>query len=87
MELTELCFAGVAGQARAVRNGEVSARDLVAEHLRRIERLDPRLGAFRLVFAEQALEQAAALDGRADEDLPLRGVDRKSTRLNSSHQI
>ncbi|HEX7305037.1 amidase [Lentzea sp.] len=73
MELTELCFAGVARQAQAVRSGEVTARDLVAEHLRRIDRLDPRLNAFRLVFAEQALADADRLDA-SGEDLPLRGV-------------
>ncbi|HUQ57606.1 amidase [Lentzea sp.] len=73
MELTELCFAGVVRQAHAVRSGEVTARDLVAEHLRRIERLDPRLNAFRLVFAEQALAEAERADA-SGQDLPLRGV-------------
>ncbi|MDT7784590.1 MAG: hypothetical protein QOF58_3009, partial [Pseudonocardiales bacterium] len=47
MELTELWFAGVARQARAVRSGEVTARELVAGHLDRIARLDPQLNAFR----------------------------------------
>ncbi|NGY64865.1 amidase [Lentzea sp. NEAU-D13] len=76
MELTELCFAGVARQAHAVRSGEVTARDLVAEHLRRIERVDPQLNAFRLVFAEKALAEAEQADARraAGEDLPLPGV-------------
>ncbi|USX54293.1 amidase [Lentzea sp. HUAS12] len=73
-ELSELCFAGVAAQAHAVRSGQVSARELVAEHLRRIERIDPGLNAFRLVFAEQALEEAARLDAHGSDDLPLRGV-------------
>ncbi|MFI6102209.1 amidase [Lentzea sp. NPDC051213] len=76
MELTELCFAGVARQADAIRSGEVSSRDLVAEHLGRIERVDPQLNAFRLVFAEQALAQAEQADARraAGEDAPLLGV-------------
>lgn len=76
MELTELCFAGVARQAQAVRSGEVSARDLLAEHLRRIERIDPQLNAFRLVFAEKAEADASRADERraAGEDLPLLGV-------------
>ncbi|SER03431.1 amidase [Lentzea xinjiangensis] len=76
MELTELCFAGVARQAHAVRSGEVTAAELVAEHLSRIERVDPQLNAFRLVFTEQAQAQARAVDARraAGEDLPLAGV-------------
>ncbi|MCG8927166.1 amidase family protein [Lentzea sp. CC55] len=76
MELTQLCFAGVARQAHAVRSGEVTARELVLEHLRRIERIDPKLNAFRLVFTEQALAQAERADARraAGEDLPLLGV-------------
>ncbi|WP_434444680.1 amidase [Lentzea sp. E54] len=76
MELTELCFAGVARQAQAVRSGEVSARDLLAEHLRRIERIDPRLNAFRLVFTDKAQADAARADElrAAGEDLPLLGV-------------
>ena len=74
MELTELCFAGVARQAHAVRSGEVTARDLVTEHLRRIERVDPQLNAFRLVFAEKALAEAEQADARRAEDLPLLGV-------------
>ncbi|MFD5829704.1 amidase [Lentzea sp. NPDC060358] len=73
MELTELCFAGVVRQAQAVRSGEVSARDLLTAHLRRIDRLDPRLGAFRVVFAESALAEADRLDA-SGEDLPLKGV-------------
>ncbi|NKE63328.1 transporter, partial [Lentzea sp. PSKA42] len=76
MELTELCFAGAARQAHAVRSGEVSARDLVAEHLGRIERVEPQLNAFRLVFAEKAMAEAERADERAaaGEDLPLLGV-------------
>jgi amidase len=76
MELTELCFAGAARQAQAVRSGEVSARDLVSGHLGRIERVDPQLNAFRLVFAEKALAEAERADARraAGEDLPLLGV-------------
>ncbi|MEU7478757.1 amidase [Lentzea sp. NPDC042327] len=69
----ELVFAGVAGQAAAIRAGEVTSRELVRRHLERIERLDPVLRAFRVVFAEQALAEADAAD-RCDADLPLRGV-------------
>src|SRR4051794_14924789 len=44
----------LAEQARMVRDGEVSSRELVEQSLERIERLDPKLNAFRCVMAEQA---------------------------------
>ncbi|GLZ28340.1 putative amidase AmiB2 [Lentzea sp. NBRC 105346] len=74
MDLTEICFAGAARQAELLRAGEVSSRDLVAEYLSRIDRFDPRLNAFRLVFADEALAAAASADERRGEDLPLLGV-------------
>ncbi len=61
--------------ARAVRTGQVSARDVVAAHLDHIARVDPAIGAFRTVRAEQALAEADAVDVRADRyALPLAGV-------------
>jgi amidase len=59
----DLAFAGVVRQAELVRSGEVSPRELVELSLSRIERLNPKLNAFRTVYAEKALleaEQAAA---------------------------
>ena len=58
----ELAFAGAAEQARMVREGEVSALELVELSLGRIEKLDPRLNAFRVVLAERARETAASAD-------------------------
>jgi amidase len=61
--------------ARAVRTGKASAREVVAEHLAHIERVDPTIGAFRTVRVEQALLEAEAVDTRADRyALPLAGV-------------
>ena len=51
MAETGVAFAGVARQAEMVRAGEVSPRELVELYLERIERLDPELNAFRVVFA------------------------------------
>jgi amidase len=72
----DLAFAGVARQAELVRAKEVSPRELVELYLRRIERLDPELNAFRRVFAEQALTEADQAAGRAGAggDRPLLGV-------------
>ncbi len=57
-ERRELAFAGVARQAELVRARDVSPRELVETALERIERLDPQLNAFRVVFAERALAEA-----------------------------
>ena len=61
--------------AAAVRAGQLSAVDVVRGHLDRIERLDPRLGAFRAVRTERALAEAEQLAARPDlAELPLAGV-------------
>jgi amidase len=76
-ERRDLAFAGVARQAELVRTGAVSPRELVETTLERIERLDPRLNAFRVVFAERALteaDQAGARAGAGDDSRPLLGV-------------
>jgi Asp-tRNA(Asn)/Glu-tRNA(Gln) amidotransferase A subunit family amidase/fructose-1,6-bisphosphatase/inositol monophosphatase family enzyme len=72
----ELAFAGVARQAEMVRAGEVSPRELVETTLGRIEALDPKLNAFRVVFAERALVEADQAAGRAGagDGRPLLGV-------------
>jgi amidase len=68
---TELAFVGPAKLAEMVRAKEVKPRELVELSLRRIEELDPRLNAFRLVMAEEAL---AAADALKDLSGPLAGV-------------
>jgi amidase len=72
----ELAFTGAAQQAELVRAGEVSPTELVRLHLDRIERLEPRLNAFRVVLAERALAEAEQAEARlkAGEDRPLLGV-------------
>lgn len=72
----EIAFAGVAGQAQLLAAGDVTATDLVELALARIDRLQPRLNAFRSVFAEEARQAAADADvarGRGDTR-PLLGV-------------
>ncbi|HEU4361430.1 MAG TPA: amidase family protein [Mycobacterium sp.] len=72
----ELAFAGVTRQAQLVRDRQISPRELVALYLARIARLDPVVNAFRVVLAEQAMTQAAAVERRlaAGESLPLAGI-------------
>jgi amidase len=76
MDPTDLAFAGAGQQARLIASGEVSAREVVDGALRRIERLDPRLNAFRVVLADRALADAEHADARrrAGEAPPLLGV-------------
>ncbi|MFG2634562.1 amidase [Streptomyces sp. NPDC048362] len=61
--------------AAAVRAGEVTPRQVLTEHLARIERLDGRIGAFRKVRARAALAEADEVASRAGlAELPLAGV-------------
>ncbi|GCB42964.1 amidase [Streptomyces sp. NL15-2K] len=61
--------------AAAVREKRATPREVVAEHLARIERLDGRVGAFRVVRAEAALAEADEVAARGDlAELPLAGV-------------
>jgi amidase len=71
-----MAFEGVAGGAKLVRRGEVSARELVELALARIERLDGELNAFTAVFAERALADADRADERRarGDRAPLLGV-------------
>ena len=73
---SDLAFAGLAEQARFTRAREVTSRDLVELSLDRIERLDPKVNAFRTKLAESARADADRADARieAGEDAPLLGV-------------
>jgi len=61
--------------ANLVRVGEVTPEQVLQAHLDRIQALDPEIGAFQLVRAERALNEARDLNARADlSELPLAGV-------------
>ncbi|MEV6587491.1 amidase [Streptomyces acidicola] len=61
--------------AAAVRERRITPREVVAEHLARIELFDARVGAFRTVRAQAALTEADEVGARADlTELPLAGV-------------
>ena len=61
--------------AARVRAGELTAVEVVRAHLRHLADVDGRVDAFRVVRAEQALAEAAAVDASPQRaDLPLAGV-------------
>jgi amidase len=79
VDASDLAYAGLARQAELIAAGEVSSRELVDVCLERIERLNPRLNAFRVVFAERARMEADQADARrragsASAERPLLGV-------------
>jgi amidase len=77
----DLIFSGPSELAQRVRAKELHPRELVELCLRRIEALDPRLNAFRVTMADEALAAAETVsDGplagvpiAVKDDLPVKG--------------
>ena len=61
--------------ARAVRRGDATATQIVADHLEQISITDPLLDAFRVVRGGEAITEAEKVDDQEDlANLPLAGV-------------
>lgn len=61
--------------ARAVRRGDTSATQVIADHLDHLRRTDPVVAAFRVVRAPEAAAEAEKVDDQPDlGNLPLAGV-------------
>ena len=61
--------------SRAVRRGDTTATQVVADHLEQIAISDPALAAFRVVRASEAIAEAEKVDDQEDlANLPLAGV-------------
>jgi len=68
----ELCFSSAVDLARMLRTREVSAREVMAAHLARIERFNPRLNAIvAKLDDDECLKLADAADRRAASGEPL----------------
>lgn len=76
MDATDIAYAGAAEQARMIASGEITAREVVEATLSRIDRVDPAVNAYRVVFAERALTEADQADARVrgGDTRPLLGV-------------
>jgi amidase len=73
---SDLAFAGLDEHLRLLAAGEVSSEELTDLFLSRIERHDPALNAYRVVFAERARAEARQADARrrSGDDRPLLGA-------------
>ena len=70
-------FATLAAIARQLASGEVSSTELTESYLRRIEAMDDKLNAFRMVTGDRAMDAAAAADklrARGQTLGPLHGI-------------
>ncbi|MET0863472.1 MAG: amidase [Nakamurella sp.] len=75
--MTELHYLPATELARLLRAKQVSAREVVTAHLRRIDEVNPRVNAIVTLTAERALEQAFAQDelaARGEFAGPLHGL-------------
>lgn len=75
--MEDLIYASATSLARAIREREVSSRQVVEAHLRRIEAVNPKLNAVVQLTAERALERAREADealARGETWGPLHGV-------------
>jgi amidase len=75
--VTSICRLGALEQAGAIRRGELSSREVIEAHLARIDEVNPRLGALRVVLADAALADADEADrrlARGEKVGPLHGV-------------
>ncbi|HEX2172339.1 MAG TPA: amidase family protein [Dehalococcoidia bacterium] len=65
MDATDLCFTPATELGRLIRTREVSPVEMADAVLTRIDRLNPRLGAFLTITSELARDQARASEARA----------------------
>ena len=74
--MTDLAFAGLAQHTELLARGETTSQELTELFLERIDRHDPALNAFRVVFGERARAEAAQADARrrSGDTRPLLGI-------------
>ncbi len=72
----DVAHSGVTGQLALLREGRLTAVELLELCLARIDLLDGRLNAFRTIFRDSALAEARAADAarKSGDDRPLLGI-------------
>jgi amidase len=74
---TEICFLTATELVRKIRRKEISTREVLAAHLKQIERVNPKVNAIITLVADQAMEQARRADeaqARGEPLGPLHGL-------------
>jgi len=74
---SSLCFMSTVEMARLIRAKKLSAREALAEHLKQIERVNPKVNAIVTLVPEMAAEAAAKADemqARKEKLGPLHGL-------------
>lgn len=76
LDPVEVAFAGVVGQRQLLRDGALSAVELLGICFDRIDRYDGALNAFQVLFRDRARSDAEAADAAlaAGDDRPLLGI-------------
>jgi len=72
-----LCFTSAVEMAKLIRERKLSAREAVAEHLKQIDRVNPKVNAIVTLVAEMATEAATRADemqARGEKLGPLHGL-------------
>src|ERR1700677_3939697 len=87
MSVSEILSASGVRQAQLIRNGEISAVDLIRLHLARIDELNPALTAVVEVLREPALVQAKAVDLRRAAGQPLRSLEGVPFSIKDSIEV
>ena len=77
MTRTPLCFQNISDLAEGIRKKDFSPVEITESYLSRIDAMDKKLGAFRMICREKALgaAKAAEIALQAGQDLgPLHGI-------------
>jgi amidase len=76
-EASSVCFTSAVEMARLIRSKKLSAREALAEHLKQIDRVNPKVNAIVTLVSEMAAETAAKADemqARGEVLGPLHGL-------------